>query len=421
MAEDSEDLENIKFGDTIYFHRPSSETKTNGYISADLCFNRVGFQTSPDDLPLQNFDDCLFVVTPALSYDAVEMKKAADVQTHRNQGEQETEEAMLNARLKQEAEQNSKLLSICQHPPEDGSTELRYGQVVQLRHVSTGKYLSDNSVTAQVEKSCELIRNEITIRRADVVRTSTAIASIIYMADMYYDREEFDKRSHMRSYKPVNALKFNNSSNPQFQSIAIAVKLMDALFDVASSPSAANDAVLRHPGSSKRGSSAAFSLQEDEVTGAFKDKEFNKISEVIRLAWHGLTSLFKGNRTSELYFADQPGWINPGVTNQIADPIGAAVAFNKLITCNKELHQRINRYEIYEVYLELRCVHERVNHRRSSRNRRRNRSNLRRRREVDNPLPILIPLVLPAALLASFWSIVVILRHEGYRLGHRDT
>ena len=47
--------------------------------------------------------------------------------------------------------------------------------------------------------------------------------------------------------------------------------------------------------------------------------------------------LFRGNRSAELYFASQPGWINPGITDQIANPVGAAVAFNELITSNKVL------------------------------------------------------------------------------------
>ena len=72
----------------------------------------------------------------------------------------------------------------------------------------------------------------------------------------------------------MQALKFSNASSPQFQGIAIAVKLMDALFDVASSPSAANQAVLTGDSSNRniRASTAAFSLKEDQVTGAFEDK-----------------------------------------------------------------------------------------------------------------------------------------------------
>ena len=63
------------------------------------------------------------------------------------------------------------------------------------------------------------------------------------MSDAYYDKEDLDKKRAMRSYKPVNALNFTNPSSIQFQNIARAVKLMDALFAVASSPSAVNDAV----------------------------------------------------------------------------------------------------------------------------------------------------------------------------------
>jgi len=47
-----------------------------------------------------------------------------------------------------------------------------------------------------------------------------------------------------------------------------------------------------------------------------------------------MSQLFKNNRNSENYFARQKDWINPGIISQIADPVGAALAFNLLISEN---------------------------------------------------------------------------------------
>ena len=141
--DDDHSLENIKFGDVVYF---TQSTPVHGFVHADRCFGRVGFQTSPGSKEPSNFDDCLFEVMPMLSYDAMEMAK------HIHNPESSSEQAMVKARLKQEDEQNANLMKICEVPPGDGSEELRYGQVIQLRHLSTGKFLSGNSVTAQVEK-----------------------------------------------------------------------------------------------------------------------------------------------------------------------------------------------------------------------------------------------------------------------------
>lgn len=59
---------------------------TPGFVHIDKCFGRVGFQTFQSDVDnggeLSNFDECLFVVTPMLSYDAAVMSN-----TQRRRGE----------------------------------------------------------------------------------------------------------------------------------------------------------------------------------------------------------------------------------------------------------------------------------------------------------------------------------------------
>ncbi|GMH51423.1 hypothetical protein TrLO_g7659, partial [Triparma laevis f. longispina] len=147
-------LENVKYGDQVFFQM--SQPK-NGFMHVDKVFSRVGFQTAADGSDVLNFDECLFVVTPMLNYDskqqAAVLKRTAS-KLSGGDDEANGEQAMLQARLKQENDQNKKLLMKCDKPPGDGTDELRYGQVIQLKHISTGKFLSGNSITAKVEKSC---------------------------------------------------------------------------------------------------------------------------------------------------------------------------------------------------------------------------------------------------------------------------
>ena len=63
--------------------------------------------------------------------------------------------------------------------------------------------------------------------------------------------------------------------------------------------------------------------------------------------------LFRSNRTSEGYFANKEGWMMPGIMDQIAYPVGAAKAFERLISDNKNLLENKVDISIVEKFIEL--------------------------------------------------------------------
>ena len=187
--------------------------------------------------------------------------------------------------------------------------------------------------------------DEVHIRRTDIQRTSAALADVVFMADSFYDKSEYNVRKSKKVYKPANALKHDAPSSPIFQNIARHLKLMDATFDVATSPRAIH----------AEGTAAAdqLSFEVDASNGKFVDKAFEQISVIIKLAWKALEMLFGNNRVSEEYFAQQEGWMNPGIMDQIAYPVGAAAAFNKLISDNKVLLENKVDIKIIDKFIEL--------------------------------------------------------------------
>jgi len=128
----------------------ASSVGPDGYLHADTCFERVGFQVEDRSSDLTNFDECLFTVCPMLNYDSVTTKKflmrrpsfSGDI------GEQE----VVDLRIKQEEEQNEVILKKTEEG--EGAEEVLYGQIIQLRHNRSSKFLKCNSITADVEKDC---------------------------------------------------------------------------------------------------------------------------------------------------------------------------------------------------------------------------------------------------------------------------
>ena len=168
-------------------------------------------------------------------------------------------------------------------------------------------------------------------------RSEWALATIIYSSDLFFDKKEYEKMMADSTFDPLDAKKFTNASSPLFQNIAREVKLLDALFAVATAPSYV-------PG---------LTLCFDEATQRFEDSAFAQISNTTKMAWHALQQCFKSNHTSENYFASQPGWINPGIIQQIADPVGAAIAFEKLISENAKLLEDCVDESIINAFMSL--------------------------------------------------------------------
>ena len=108
----------------------------------------------------------------------------------------------------------------------------------------------------------------------------------------------------------------------------------DPIFDVCVSPS-------NVPG---------LSMRFNEAQETFEDQAFATIVTVVKLAWKTMEQLFRGNRVSENYFAKQPKWINPGIIDQIADPVGAALTFNRLISQNIDLLENSVDAEIIRAF-----------------------------------------------------------------------
>ncbi|GMI35216.1 hypothetical protein TeGR_g14298, partial [Tetraparma gracilis] len=155
-------LEQVSFGDFVYLHgitggsqksvkNLGEDTTTasgvGGYLHADRSFGRVGFQTEGEEL--RGFEDCLFQLIPQLNFDSVATKNA--LMRRPSFSGNADEQEMVDIRIKQESDQNEARVKKC----EDGDDkELLYGNVCQLKHVPTGKFLKGNTFTASMEKDC---------------------------------------------------------------------------------------------------------------------------------------------------------------------------------------------------------------------------------------------------------------------------
>jgi hypothetical protein len=131
-------------------------------------------------------------------------------------------------------------------------------------------------------------------------------------------------------------MSFLNASSVVFQEIARDAKLMDTVFAVATAPSA-----------------TSMNMTFDETAQKFVDPAFATISMCVKLAWRFMEKLFQNNEDNEGYFADQNGWINPGLVNQIADPVGAAIAFGTLISSNKALLEKYVDKSVIQAFIRL--------------------------------------------------------------------
>ena len=81
-TDDKIELESVIYGDVVYL-RGVLQNKMFGYIHADKCFERVGFQTESANREIQNFEEVSFTHQSALpvcadgNVDTPMMKKRA--------------------------------------------------------------------------------------------------------------------------------------------------------------------------------------------------------------------------------------------------------------------------------------------------------------------------------------------------------
>lgn len=150
-AGDKENLESVKFGDIIYLRSSSKlEGGDKGFVYADPCFGKVGFiknQVSTAE-ELSEFQSCLFVIHPQLLYESSATRKELRRRSSFQGGTAEMD--MVNIRIEQEKAQNKQTVERCKKCDES----VLYGQVVQLMHVATGKYLMGDRHTSQCQCDC---------------------------------------------------------------------------------------------------------------------------------------------------------------------------------------------------------------------------------------------------------------------------
>lgn len=129
------------------------------------------------------------------------------------------------------------------------------------------------------------------------------------------------------------ALVFEDESSVMFQTLACDIKLMDAVFELANAPSLVKGSTGK----------VGMNMEYDNKKAAFSDDNFDNISTVVRLSWRALRQMFCENRRAENYYAKHKEWIEAGVggkggmIKQIPFPVGAAEAFDRLVSDNEEL------------------------------------------------------------------------------------
>ncbi|GMH53038.1 hypothetical protein TrLO_g6616 [Triparma laevis f. longispina] len=148
-----EQLEPMRFGDLITLQgtvkTPSdSDSGDNaiGFLSADPCFSRVGFQQVCPSYSYSSFEQCIFQLCPMLSYD----NKASKSKLERRGSFSEEEAMLMDMRIKMEEGKNARQMKGMLVSPE----LVMYGMSVQLMHLATGMYLTGESFTATEEKDC---------------------------------------------------------------------------------------------------------------------------------------------------------------------------------------------------------------------------------------------------------------------------
>lgn len=148
-----EQLEPMRFGDLITLQgtvKTSSDSDSGdnaiGFLSADPCFSRVGFQQVCPSYSYSSFEQCIFQLCPMLSYD----NKASKSKLERRGSFSEEEAMLMDMRIKMEEGKNARQMKGMLVSPE----LVMYGMSVQLMHLATGMYLTGESFTATEEKDC---------------------------------------------------------------------------------------------------------------------------------------------------------------------------------------------------------------------------------------------------------------------------
>ena len=96
----------MKFGDIISLN--VLQASLSGYLSAEPCFERVGFTQTHHDLSHSHRSDCLFQVVPMLSYD----NKASKAKLERRGSFSTQESLLVDLRIQMEEAKNMRQVKV---------------------------------------------------------------------------------------------------------------------------------------------------------------------------------------------------------------------------------------------------------------------------------------------------------------------
>ena len=167
------------------------------------------------------------------------------------------------------------------------------------------------------------------LRSSDISKCETVINKVI---SMMKDKSSAGERSEGDDDDLASCEISTAHLDETSQNFSRELKIMDFIFVVATIP-------------------FAFKLNTtfDSKSASFLDKDFSRVSDLVMLAWRALQSIFLNNKENEDYFARQENWITTTIS-LISDPIGAAVAFSKLISNNADLLKRYVSRSIIEEF-----------------------------------------------------------------------
>jgi hypothetical protein len=145
-------------GDQLLLRTVVTDSGLHGLLCGDAAFDRVGVQQQPDKLRTAlNAEDYVFRVCPMLNYrqrHELEIAEAA-----KGSGSNDKEARALNllkSRVAAEEEHNAQVMESVMGSTYNGGSAsvIKYGDVIQLQHVSTGGFVSTLESAAPCDPEC---------------------------------------------------------------------------------------------------------------------------------------------------------------------------------------------------------------------------------------------------------------------------
>jgi hypothetical protein len=159
-----EELAPVLTGDYIVLQ--DLDASSPGFVTGDAAFERCGIQMLPNNQRASlDYDDYVFQIFPSMVYRSqIEMAsrkltRAPSFTSSRRSASfnenQESEEKSLEDRALLEQKQNKILMNDVMNG--NKKEPLRYGQLIQLKHVKTGQFISCHHTAAMRDTSCRKV------------------------------------------------------------------------------------------------------------------------------------------------------------------------------------------------------------------------------------------------------------------------